>query len=272
MFKKLTLLIIVCSVVVLTGCGSNPSTPAGSEGYVFENPRMFGEGGFRGTLKGPQNFGVSVFCRNEIINIDMRPNTYRENFNILANDDLNISVGFHAVLSLKSGTVKDVVENLGGEQWYRRFVQKTYRTYVREAVQGYDSKGIKENRDSIATTVRTRLRDYLKETPVVVKSVVVGNIDYPEAVAQAVEKKLAAQQQLEAKETERQIARKDAEIKIEEARGIAEAQRIINTTLTVNYLQHEAINAQLKMAESPNHTTVYIPSGSNGIPLVGNIK
>ena len=68
--------------------------------------------------------------------------------------------------------------------------------------------------------------------------------------------------------TQKAIARKDAEIRIEEAKGIAEAQRIINATLTRNYLQHEAINAQLEMAQSPNHTTVYIPAGANGIPLV----
>ena len=61
---------------------------------------------------------------------------------------------------------------------------------------------------------------------------------------------------------------RDAEIRIEEAKGIAEAQRIINATLTPNYLQHEAIGAQLEMASSPNHTTVYIPVGNNGLPLV----
>ena len=99
-----------------------------------------------------------------------------------------------------------------------------------------------------------------------------GNIDYPDVVARAVEKKLAAQQLLEEKETQKQIAQKDAEIRIEEAKGIAEAQRIINSTLTENYLQHEAINAQLRMAESPNHTTVYIPVGTNGIPLVHQSK
>ncbi len=82
------------------------------------------------------------------------------------------------------------------------------------------------------------------------------------------EKKLAAQQLLEEKETQKEIMKKDAEIRIEEARGIAEAQKIINATLTPNYLQHEAIQAQLKMAESPNHTTVYIPVGTNGIPLI----
>ncbi len=82
------------------------------------------------------------------------------------------------------------------------------------------------------------------------------------------EKKLAAMQLLQQKATQKEIAQKDAEIRIEEAKGIAQAQRIINETLTENYLQHEAISAQRAMANSPNHTTVYIPVGSNGIPVV----
>ena len=42
--------------VYLPGC-TNPNTPAGFEGYVYENPRFFGHGGFQGVLKGPSNFG-----------------------------------------------------------------------------------------------------------------------------------------------------------------------------------------------------------------------
>jgi hypothetical protein len=34
----------------------------------------------------------------------------------------------------------------------------------------------------------------------------------------------------------------------------------------VNYLQHEAIDAQKKMAGSPNHSTIYIPMGPTGSP------
>lgn len=64
------------------------------------------------------------------------------------------------------------------------------------------------------------------------------------------------------------VEQQKAEIRVVEAGGIAEAQRIINATLTDKYLQHEAISAQREMANSPNHTTVYIPSGQNGIPIV----
>ena len=68
-----------------------------------------------------------------------------------------------------------------------------------------------------------------------------------------------------------QVEKQKAEIRIQEAKGISEAQKIINATLTDQYLQHEAIQAQEKMAGSPNHTQIYIPVGTNGIPLVKTI-
>jgi hypothetical protein len=68
-----------------------------------------------------------------------------------------------------------------------------------------------------------------------------------------------------------QVEKQKAEIRIVDAEGIARSQQIINATLTDRYLQHEAIQAQMTMANSPNHTTIYIPSGQNGIPLVKTV-
>lgn len=77
--------------------------------------------------------------------------------------------------------------------------------------------------------------------------------------------KIKQQEQLIKVETQK------AEIRVEEAKGIAHAQQIINATLTDRYLQHEAIKAQEKMAASPNHTQIYIPVGNNGIPVVKTV-
>lgn len=258
--------IIIFAVLSLTSC-TNPHTPAGHEGYVFEDPRVFGKGGFRGIVSGPGNYGVSLW-RNRVINIDIRPATYTEQFKILAKDDLNVSFNFHAVISVSEGKVLDVIQKFGGENWYKRFIKEPFRTFVRDAVQKNTSRDIKANREHIAQEVESRLTAHLESSPFNLVSLVVGDINYPDIVAQAVEKKLAAQQLLEEKSVQKEIAQKDAEIKIEEAKGIAEAQKIINATLTTNYLQHEAIKAQERMAGSPNHTTVYIPVGANGMPVV----
>jgi regulator of protease activity HflC (stomatin/prohibitin superfamily) len=261
---------VVAGIFFLAGF-TNPFTPEGHEGYVREIPRVWGNGGFQGNITGPGNFGVSIW-NNRVVNVDFRPRTLQEEFQILAKDDLNISFRLQGIFKVKEGTIRDVVEQYGGEQWYRRFVKEPFRSFVRDAVRSYDSRQIKESRLKIARTVQDRLKEHLNNTPFELMELVVGNIDYPEAVAKAVEQKLKARQDLEKKEVEKLIAIKDAEIKIEEAKGIAKSQEIINKTLTQNYLQHEAIQAQMAMANSENHTTVYIPSGTNGIPLVKTIK
>jgi len=271
MIRKILLILFVCAICFsVNGC-TNPHTPAGHEGYVYENPRVVGKGGFRGMVKGPGNYGMSLW-RNRIINIDIRPNTYIESFNILARDDLNVSFNFEAIIKIEQDNINKVVQEYSGVDWYNRFVKEPFRSFVRNSTQKYTSRELKTKREEIAKEVKQKLNNYVEGTPFTLVKLVVGNIDYPAVVAKAVEKKLAAHQLLEEKETQKEIAKKDAEIKIEEAKGIAEAQRIINSTLTANYLQHEAIQAQLTMANSPNHTTVYIPSGTNGIPLIKEVK
>ena len=44
-----------------------------------------------------------------------------------------------------------------------------------------------------------------------------------------------------------------------QAQGIANAMEIIRGQLSGMYIQHEAIEAQKMMVNSPNHTVVYIP-------------
>ncbi len=65
-----------------------------------------------------------------------------------------------------------------------------------------------------------------------------------------------------------QVAEQTKQITIVNAQGIAAAQAIINGTLTNQYLQYLAIDAQKSEINSPNHTIIYVPSGNNGIPLV----
>lgn len=74
----------------------------------------------------------------------------------------------------------------------------------------------------------------------------------------------------QAKVNHAQIAATKAEAikKYQESIGIRRAQDEIQKTLTPLYVQHEAIQAQLHMADSPNHTVIWAPAGSNGVPFV----
>ena len=48
--------------------------------------------------------------------------------------------------------------------------------------------------------------------------------------------------------------------------------QIIRGQLSGMYIQHEAIEAQKLMVNSPNHTVVYIPAGAMGVPLTGTFN
>jgi len=66
-----------------------------------------------------------------------------------------------------------------------------------------------------------------------------------------------------------------AQAEVERAKGVAEANRIVGDSLNNGgdkYLQYLAIDAQKKMADSPNNTVLYIPSGDNAIPMVQTVK
>lgn len=88
--------------------------------------------------------------------------------------------------------------------------------------------------------------------------------------AQLREQEYAKQIMVEQAKAELESAKLLREAEVERARGVAESMEIISEKLEENdnYLQYLAIQAQIKMAESPNHTTVYIPVGTNGLPLI----
>ncbi len=273
MRRILTIAIVaVMGFALLQGCTgiTNPEVPAGHEGYIYSRPYYFGQGGYVTTLKGPAKLGISWRKFAQII--DMRTRTYTEPFmnesSVLAKDNLRIEFQAHLICHIEEDGSKRVVEKWMGEQWYSQSVKEVFRTTVRDEIQKYESLEIKNNIAKIGDDILARLREKYEGTPFVFESVVVGNIQYPKNVTQAVSEKMAATQELEKTDIEIKIERKQAEKRVVEAEGIAKSQRIINETLSELYLQHEAIQAQLDMAKSPNHTTVYIPAGTNGIPLV----
>jgi hypothetical protein len=255
-------------LLVLAGC-HNPDTPAGYEGYVRRGA-IVGAVKFHSTQVGPTSTGLGWMLSVE--NVECRWITHSEKFQVMSADNLSLHFTAHVVIRPRPGAVKEIVEVYGGSDWYKRNLEQPFRNAVYEAVAGWKALDAKDKRGEIGDKVRAQFAAFLKGKPFEVQSIVVGTINLPQSVAVAQEQKIAKETELERKKFEIAIAKQEAQVRIEEAKGIAEAQRIINATLTPNYLQHQAIKAQEKMATSPNHTTVYIPSGLNGIPIVKTLK
>lgn len=256
---------------------SNPMVEAGYVGYIYRQPVKLSrtEGGFYRTIEGPARLGLR-FSQNEyrVIPIDIRYKTYSERFKILAADQLNIEFMAHVRLRAKRNedSIRKIVEIYGGANWYLNNIKEPVRTAVRKAVQVFKSTEVKENRSHIEDEVLEQLRVFLADKPFEVDTVSVGNIDYPDVVENAVERKLAAQQKLEEQRIQKEIAREKAAIKVINAEGQAKAQEIVRQTLTELYIKHEAVKAMEALASSPNKVFIYIPVEDMAVPLVKMVE
>lgn len=263
---------------------SNPVTPAGYVGYLIRGA-ILGHERFVGLQTGPTSSGRGWLLH--VINVSVTPYTYDEDFSgsetVLSSDSLKIAFRVHLVWRVRPDRVKQFVENFSTlqssdtpdkvvEVAYHNFLREPLRTYARDEVQKYKGLEIKDNIARIGDTLTTRVLKLTDDTPFEVRSIVVGNIQYPPEIVDAVSRKLAATQELERKNTEIEIAKREKEKRIIEAEGIAQATQIISQRLTGAYLQYEAIKAQQATINSPNHTTIYIPVGPMGVPIVGSLN
>ena len=263
----------------------NPFTPAGYVGYLTKGA-VVGKSRFYGVQKGPTSAGRTWLL--EVTNISVTPYTYTENFTgdeaVLSRDNLKIAFRVHTVWRIDDARIPLFMERFSTtvsqaahdkdpdsivQVAYGNFVREPLKTFARDEVQRRNGLEVKDALIPIGEAVLNRIRQYADGSPFAITSVVVGNVQYPEEVANAVSRKLAATQELQRKDTEIEIERKERTKREVQAQGIANAMQIIRGQLSPMYIQHEAIEAQKQMVNSPNHTVVYIPVGPMGVPLTG---
>ena len=266
----------------------NPYTPAGYVGYLTKGA-VFGQSRFYGVQRGPTSPGRTWLL--DVTNVSVTPYTYTEEFvgdhAVLSRDNLKISFAVHTVWRVNEERIplfmerySTTVTNGDHEKSpdtivkvaYGHFVREPLRTYARDEVQRRNGLTVKDELIPIGDAVLNRIRQYAADSPFIITRVVVGNVQYPAEVADAVSRKLAATQELERKDTEIEIERKERTKREVQATGIANAMHIIRGQLNALYIQHEAIEAQKMMVNSPNHTTVYIPVGPMGVPLTATFQ
>ncbi|RLB55976.1 MAG: hypothetical protein DRJ42_04625 [Deltaproteobacteria bacterium] len=270
-----TALALALILVPLSAC-TNETTPEGYEGYIMHRPLYMGRSHYVGSQVGPTSTGV--VWRQYAINVDVRPKNYTEEFHILSRDNLNVGFAAHVRISIRSGTVKDLVENFGigamtaeegaMPEWYIRNVRQPYRTAVRDTVHEFDAYDIQSQTQEIASRILERVHNEYDGTPIVFETVSIGNLTYPAAINEEIQRKLATEQDLERMDRERQIAEQEAEIMVTTARGRAAAQRIVNETLTPLYVQHEMLEGFKELSRSGRVTIVSAPTGDDSSAVI----
>jgi prohibitin 1 len=195
----------------------------------------------------------------------------RSNNGLIVN--LDCSLLFRIDEDQATNIYKNIAQTLGELQ--SKILLPTLRTVIRNVTSKYLPEEIySSKRETVADEIKDTINNDLGKKGIIIDSFLIRSIKLPEEVDRAIQMKIKAQQEAEAMMYTKQKAEQEAEIKVIEAKGLAEAQKIINSTLTPNYLQHEAIQAYRELAGSNNTTFVIMPTNPNsaGMPLILNAR
>lgn len=122
----------------------------------------------------------------------------------------------------------------------------------------YSDTGRVETVKAVKDKLNTELDRYA-----IITQVIFEDITLPESITNAIQAQQAELEKIKQKENEKQVAEKQAEIRVIEAQGVADSNRIIQDSLTKEYLQYEAIQKFNPTAEK-----IYIPSDAM-TPVIG---
>ena len=180
-------------------------------------------------------------------------------------EQLNVTLEVSILFKLDGAVAPDLFSRLGSERSIKSsIVLNAMRNGVRDAVA---TKSINEifspNRRLVAVDMMNEIQAKAGDRIEVVE-VFVRDVQAPARVREAIEAKLEREQEVEQERFQTEIIQERAQQAIEEAKGLAEAQKIISEGLTPAYLTFHYIE---RLATLPPGSVVYVPT-EGGVPLM----
>lgn len=200
---------------------------------------------------------------------------------VLSSDGLLIKLELSVPFRLIGTDAPWVLQNIGDKAAYvEKIIRPAIRTGSREAAAKFTAnQSFSTKRDELAVMMQERINSHIinllsrypdfKGTAFATYDVMLRNVELPKTVKDAIESKLAADQEQQKMEFVLQKETKEAERKRIEAAGIRDFQATVSQGISDNLLKWKGIEATEKLAHSSN-AKVVIVGGKDGLPLILN--
>ena len=260
--KKLIATIVMIVLLVIVMIKSSVTIQSGQAGVLFET---FSGGVDTSAPKGEGFHFIAPW--NDVIIYNVKQQKVSEKMSVLSSNGLEITVD---VTLQFQPLAKDLpfLHQEKGQNYIADIVIPAIRAATRSVIGRYTPEEIySSKRDVIQAEIDMETKKLVEKQYIQVNEVLVRDITLPATIKSAIENKLKQEQEsLEYKFKLEKETKEAQRIKIA-AEGKAEANRILNASLTPNILKEKGIEATLELAKSPGSKTVII-GGSDGLPLI----
>ena len=236
---------------------------AGEHGVLF---KKFGGGLDKEHIYYPGFHVIAPW--NTMYIYDVRIQEDFETMEVLSKNGLNIKVE----LSFRFKPTEDKIGYLHediGTNYKESILKPEIRSATREVIGKYLPEELySTKREAIQDEIFQRTSEAVSKKFILLDAVLIRQVELPEKLKAAIERKLQEEQESFQMEFSIQIARKEAERKIIEAQAKAEANQILNASLTDKILTDKGIEATLQLANSPNSKVIVVGGSGDGLPLI----
>jgi regulator of protease activity HflC (stomatin/prohibitin superfamily) len=217
----------------------------------------------------PQGIAFVVPVVRQIETWNVKLQEFKEQATVPSSEGLIVGLDTSLLFEVTPAQAPQIRKTVGTERtYYQTLILPYFRNAVRDIVAGYQVKNIyaEAGRAEIAAKIKQRLIDNLEPRGIKVVDVLLRDVQLPARFRESIEAKLTAEQRVQQKQFELEQAEKDAQIEVARARGAAEAQAIVRSTLSNAYLQYLWIKT---LNENPN--VIYVATEAN-MPIFKDVK
>ena len=255
----------VISLILIVALSSSMfiTIESGERGVIF---RQFGNGLDKENIYRPGFHMIAPW--NSMYVYDVREKQLEEKMTVLSNDGLDIKLDVTVRVNPQHNKIGDLHEKFG-DNYLNSLVSPEVRSSVRKIIGRYKPEELySTKRDEVQQLIQKDLAESLALNYIELRATLIRDVALPDKVKAAIEDKLEAEQQAKKYEYTLQKERKEAERRVIEAQAKADANRILNASLTDKILKDKGIEATLKLANSPNSKVIVVGGGGDGLPLI----
>ena len=261
--KALVMGIVGLIFIVLFGSSMFVTIDSGEKGVIF---KKFGGGLDKETVYG-QGFHV-IAPWNDMFVYDVKIHETFEKMEVLSKNGLSIRIDLsfrYMPIQEKIGYLHDEI----GRNYLERIIKPEIRSVTREVIGNYLPEELySTKREAIEDEIEALTRVKVKDKYLTLDAILIRDVTLPQTLRTAIEQKLKQEQESLEYEFKIDKARKEAERKEIEAKGISEFQKIITRTITPQLLKWKGIEATQEIAKSPNAKVVVIGNGEGDLPII----
>lgn len=205
---------------------------------------------------------------NKMYIYDVRVQEHYEKMEVLSKNGLTIAVELSFRYKPSYQELGQLHNNVG-PQYLDKIINPEIRSATREVIGKYLPEELySSKREAIQIEIFERTQEEVEKKHLFLDAVLIRGVTLPETLQAAIERKLKEEQSSLEYEYRLQRERQEAERRIIEAQAKADANRILNASLTSNILRDKGIEATLQLANSPNTKVIVVGGGDEGLPLI----